>query len=187
LRGKVVVAFSASPKIKKMCAAYGIDVEITKIGFKYISEIMITSDVLVGGEESGGIAVKGHIPERDGIWDALVILEYMAQSGKTIEDLIKEVYDVVGAFSYNRNDLYLTEEVKNKIVSNCTNGVYKNFGSYTIENIENIDGYKYYLPNECNVMIRASGTEPVLRVYAEAPTMDEVNKILEETKQTLLA
>jgi phosphomannomutase len=187
LRGKVVVAFSASPKIKKMCAAYGIDVEITKIGFKYISEIMITSDVLVGGEESGGIAVKGHIPERDGIWDALVILEYMAQSGKTIEDLIKEVYDVVGAFSYNRNDLHLTEEVKNKIVSNCTNGVYKNFGSYTIENIENIDGYKYYLPNECNVMIRASGTEPVLRVYAEAPTMDEVNKILEETKQTLLA
>lgn len=187
LSGKVVVAFSASPKIKKMCKAYGIDVEITKIGFKYISEIMIHSDVLVGGEESGGIAVKGHIPERDGIWDALVILEYMAISGKTIQQLIQEVYDVVGPFSYNRNDLHLTEEVKQKIVANCNQGVYKNFGSYTIENIENIDGYKYYLPNECNVMIRASGTEPVLRVYAEAPTMDEVNKILEETKNTLLS
>ena len=187
LTGKVVVAFSASPKIKKMCKAYGIDVEITKIGFKYISEIMIHSDVLVGGEESGGIAVKGHIPERDGIWDALVILEYMAISGKTIQQLIDEVYAVVGAFSYNRNDLHLTEEVKQKIISNCNQGIYKQFGSYTIENIENIDGFKYYLPNECNVMIRASGTEPVLRVYAEAPTMDEVNKILEETKNTLLS
>lgn len=187
LRGKVVVAFSASPKIKKMCKAYGIDVEITKIGFKYISEIMIHDDVLVGGEESGGIAVKGHIPERDGIWDALVVLEYMAKSGKTIKQLIDEVYEVVGAFSYNRNDLHLTEEVKLNIIDNCSKGVYKAFGSYAIEQVETIDGFKYYLPNECNVMIRASGTEPVLRVYAEAPTMEEVNKILEETKATLLA
>lgn len=187
MRGKVVVAFSASPKIKKLCKAYGIDIEITKIGFKYISEIMINSDVLVGGEESGGIAVKGHIPERDGIWDALVVLEYMAISGKTIKQLIDEVYEVVGPFSYNRSDLHLDEALKEKIVNNCKNGFYKQFGSYAINSIEDIDGYKYYLPNECNVMIRASGTEPVLRVYAEAPTMDEVNKILAETKETLLA
>lgn len=187
LKGKVVVAFSASPKIKKMCAAYGLEVEITKIGFKYISDIMIHDDVLVGGEESGGIAVKGHIPERDGIWDALVILDYMAKSGKTILQLIEEIYEVVGPFSYNRNDLHLSEDIKQKIIANCTAGFYKSFGSYPIEKIETIDGFKYYLPNECNVMIRASGTEPVLRVYAEAPTMNEVNKILEETKNTLLA
>lgn len=187
LRGKVVVAFSASPKIKKLCKAYGIDVEITKIGFKYISEIMIHDDVLVGGEESGGIAVKGHIPERDGIWDALVILEYLAQSGKTIKQLIDEVYAVVGAFSYNRNDLHLTEEVKQRIVKNCETNAYNKFGTYTIEQIENIDGYKYYLSGDCTVMIRASGTEPVLRVYAEAPTMLEVNQVLDMTCKTLLS
>ncbi len=186
MRGEVVVAFSASPKIKKMCDAYGIKTQITKIGFKYISEIMIDTDVLVGGEESGGIAVKGHIPERDGIWDALVVLEYMAISGKSIEALIAEVYEVVGAFSYNRNDLHLTESVKLKIVENCKNGFYKKFGSYEIEKIEDIDGFKYYLSNDCNVMIRASGTEPVLRVYAEAGTPEEVEKVLKETRDTLL-
>lgn len=186
LRGEVVVAFSVSPKIKKLCDAYGINMQVTKIGFKYISEIMIDTDVLVGGEESGGIAVKGHIPERDGIWDALVILEYMAISKKTIEQLIDEIYAVVGVFSYNRNDLHLTEEVKQKIVNKCKLGVYKQFGDFAIEKVEDIDGYKYYLNNDCNVMIRASGTEPVLRVYAEAPTPEEVEKVLESTKNALL-
>jgi phosphomannomutase len=110
----------------------------------------------------------------------------MAISGKTIEALIAEVYEVVGAFSYNRNDLHLTESVKLKIVENCKNGFYKKFGSYEIEKIEDIDGFKYYLSNDCNVMIRASGTEPVLRVYAEAGTPEEVEKVLKETRDTLL-
>lgn len=187
MTGKVVVAFSVSPKVKKMCAAYGIDVQVTKIGFKYIAEIMINDDVLVGGEESGGIAVKGHIPERDGIWDGLVILEHMAQSGKSIEELIEEVYDVVGPFSYNRNDLHLTEEKKQSIIANCTNGVYKSFGKFNIEEVETIDGFKYHLGNDRNVMIRPSGTEPVLRVYAEAETATMVEEILAETKKVLLS
>lgn len=187
MTGKVVVAFSVSPKVKKMCAAYGIDVQVTKIGFKYIAEIMINDDVLVGGEESGGIAVKGHIPERDGIWDGLVILEHMAQSGKSIEELIQEVYDVVGPFSYNRNDLHLTEEKKQSIIVNCTNRVYKSFGKFNIEEVETIDGFKYHLGNDRNVMIRPSGTEPVLRVYAEAETAAMVEEILAETKKVLLS
>jgi len=185
-RGKVVVAFSVSPKIKKMCAAYGIECEVTKIGFKYISEIMVTDDVLVGGEESGGIALKGHIPERDGIWDGLTILEFMAKTGKSLTQLIQEVYAVVGAFSYDRNDLHLTEEKKQAILAECKNGSYKSFGNYTIEKVETIDGFKYYLPNEATLMIRASGTEPVLRVYAEATNNDEVKKILKAAKETLL-
>jgi phosphomannomutase len=183
-RGKVVVAFSVSPKIKKLCDAYGIECEITKIGFKYISEIMVSDDVLVGGEESGGIALKGHIPERDGIWDGLTILEFMAKTGKSLTELIKEVYEVVGAFSYDRNDLHLTEEKKQAILAACNN--YKSFGSYTVEQTETIDGFKYYLPNEATLMIRASGTEPVLRVYAQAETNDEVQNILKAAKETLL-
>lgn len=186
MTGKVVVAFSVSPKIKKMCEAYGLELEVTKIGFKYIAEIMIHDDVLVGGEESGGIAVKGHIPERDGIWDGLVILEHMALSGKSIEDLIQEVYDVVGAFSYNRNDLHLTEEKKQSIIANCTAGTYTSFGKFNIEKVETIDGFKYHLGNDRNVMIRPSGTEPVLRVYAEGETAAMVEEILSETKKVLL-
>lgn len=185
-QGKVVVAFSVSPKIKKLCDAYGIDIQVTQIGFKYISEIMVHDDVLVGGEESGGIALKGHIPERDGIWDGLIILEFMAKTGKSLTELIQEVYEVVGAFSYDRNDLHLTEEKKQSVLAECKSDKYKAFGNYNVEKVETIDGFKYYLPNEATLMIRASGTEPVLRVYAEAATPAEVQNILKAAKETLL-
>lgn len=186
MTGKVVVAFSVSPKIKKMCEAYELELQTTKIGFKYIAEIMIHDDVLLGGEESGGIAVKGHIPERDGIWDGLLILEHMAKSGKSIEALIQEVYDVVGAFSYNRNDLHISEDLKQSIIENCKAEKYKSFGKFDIKKVETIDGFKYDLGNERTLMIRPSGTEPVLRVYAEAETPEMVEEVLSETKKVLL-
>jgi len=186
MTGKVVVAFSASPKIKKMCKAYGLDIEVTKIGFKNIAPFMIAEDVLVGGEESGGIAVKGHIPERDGIWDGLVIMEHLAKYNTTIESLIQEVYDVVGAFSYNRSDLHITNELKESIIANCEADKYKAFGNYEVETVETIDGFKFHLGNERVIMIRASGTEPVLRVYGEAENIDEVNRMLEVVKKAIL-
>jgi phosphomannomutase len=186
ITGKVVVAFSVSDKIKKLCNAYGIEVEVTKIGFKYICEKMITEDVLVGGEESGGIAVKGHIPERDGIWDGLVLIELLAQTGMSLPELIAEVYEIVGKFSYNRNDLHLKEEQKQAILAKCNAREYKAFGSLTIERLEDIDGFKYHFANEESVMIRASGTEPVLRVYAEAGSPERVEEILTQVKGALL-
>ncbi len=187
MSGKVVIAFSVSPKIKKMCKAYGLECQVTPIGFKHIAQIMIKDDVLVGGEESGGIAVKGHIPERDGIWDGLVILEHMAKTNTSIEELIAEVYEVVGAFSYNRNDLHLEESKKQEIIANCKADKYTAFGEFNIEEVETIDGFKYHLGNDRNVMIRPSGTEPVLRVYAEAETPEMVENILRQTKAVLLA
>lgn len=186
MTGKVVVSFSVSPKIKKMCKAYGLECEVTKIGFKYICEIMVNEDVLVGGEESGGIAVKGHVPERDGVWNALLLLEFMAKTGKSIEELIDEVYAVTGPFSFNRDDHHITNELKENIINNCKTDAYKTFGKYEIRSIETIDGFKYHLDNEAWVMIRASGTEPVLRVYAEASSAEEVRKILDAAKATLL-
>ena len=186
MTGKVVVAFSTSPKIKKLCDAYGLECEITKIGFKYIAEIMTKEDVLVGGEESGGIAVKGHVPERDGIWDGLVILEHMAKSGKTIEALIQEVYKVVGLFSYDRKDLYLTESKKQNILALCESNRITHFAGFEIEKIETIDGYKYYLPQDQIIMIRASGTEPLLRVYGQANNPETLKSLLEKTCAELL-
>ena len=186
MTGKVVVAFSASDKIKKMCGIYGIPHQVTKIGFKYIAEIMMTDDVLVGGEESGGIAVKGHIPERDGIWDGLLLLDLMTKTNKTLSQLVEDIYAVVGKFVFERNDLHLEEALKQTIIANCKTGKYTAFGKYKIERVEDIDGYKYHLPNECWVMIRPSGTEPLLRIYAEAPTKEMVLDILEEVKKLLL-
>lgn len=186
MTGKVVIAFSVSEKVRKMCEQYGIEVEVTKIGFKYISSKMVTEDVLVGGEESGGIAVKGHIPERDGIWDGLVLLEFMAKTGKTLKQLIQEVYDVVGSFCFDRLDLHLPEEQKQKIISLCKNDAFNSFDSFSIVKKETIDGFKYHLSDNEWVMIRASGTEPLLRIYAEASTREGVQKILQTLKQIVL-
>ncbi|MCG9879744.1 MAG: phosphoglucomutase/phosphomannomutase family protein [Bacteroidia bacterium] len=184
--GKVITTFSATSKITDLAKAYGLEIEITKIGFKYICEKMVTENVLVGGEESGGIAIKGFIPERDGIWIGLTLWEFMASTGKSLDDLIQEVYDVVGSFAMGRIDLHITEEIKQKVLANCEAGLYKSFGSYQIEKVETIDGFKFHLGNGEWVMIRASGTEPVLRVYSESNNDENATKILEATKAVLL-
>jgi phosphomannomutase len=185
MTGKVVIAFSVSPRIEKLCQHYGLEIQTTKIGFKEIATIMVEDDVLLGGEESGGIAVKGHIPERDGIWMGLIIWEFMAKSGKTLDELIAEVYDIVGPFKFERNDLHITEELKQRIIANCKADNYKSFGPYNVREVKTIDGFKYFFDDERWVMIRPSGTEPVLRTYAEAPTLEEVRVILKATEDTI--
>lgn len=186
MKGKVCTAFSTTVKIKTMCKHYGLELETVKIGFKYICGIMVKEDVLVGGEESGGIAIKGHIPERDGIWMGLVIWEFMAKSGKTLKELIKEVYEITGPFAFERIDLHLDEAVKNRVVDVVKSGTLKSFGKYNVIRMEDLDGWKFFLNEETWVMIRASGTEPVLRTYAEAATREEAFAILEATRKTLL-
>jgi len=185
--GKVVTAFSTSLKIRRMCEHFGLEHEVVKIGFKYICGVMVEEDVLLGGEESGGIAIKGHIPERDGIWMGLVVWEYMAKTGKSLEQLIDEVYEITGSFAFERVDLHLNEDAKNKIVANCKADKFTNFGSYTITETDKLDGFKYFLSANEWVMIRPSGTEPVLRTYAEAPTIEKAIDILQQCKDTLLA
>lgn len=183
--GKVCTAFSSSVKVKKLCAYYGLELETVKIGFKYIAGIMISEDVLLGGEESGGIAIKGHIPERDGIWMGLVIWEFMAKSGKSLHELIEEVYEITGPFSFDRNDVHLPEEKKQQIIADCKARKFSSFGNYTVQRVEDLDGYKHFLSEDSWVMIRPSGTEPLLRIYAEAEDMKEVQKILKATREVL--
>jgi phosphomannomutase len=185
MTGKVVIAFSVTPRVERMCKHYGLEIQTTKIGFKEIASIMVDDDVLLGGEESGGIAVKGHIPERDGIWMGLIIWEFMAKSGKSLDELIDEVYEIVGEFKFERNDLHITEELKQKIIANCKADNYKSFGNYEVKEIKTIDGFKYFFDDDRWMMIRPSGTEPVLRTYAEAPTLEEVRIILKATEEAI--
>ncbi len=183
--GKVVVDVSTTPKVEKMCKHYGLEYQVVKIGFKWICGIMINEDVLLGGEESGGLAIKGHIPERDGIWMGLTIWEYMAKSGKKLEELIEEVYAIVGAFSYDRNDLHITEALKEEVLAKCNSGSLTKFGELEVRRLETIDGWKYHFDNDQWLMIRASGTEPVLRTYAESNSLENARKILAACKTAI--
>jgi phosphomannomutase len=186
MNGKVCTAFSTTVKIKNMCDHYNLPLEVVKIGFKYICGIMIKEDVLIGGEESGGIAIKGHIPERDGVWMGLVIFEFMAKTGKSLKDLIDEVYAITGPFAFERNDLHIKEELKNEIVEKCKTGKFTSFGPHKVVRTEDLDGWKYFLNDNEWIMIRASGTEPVLRTYAESASKESALSILEDVKKVLL-
>lgn len=187
-RGEVYSTFSCTSKIQKLCDAYGLNNTVTKIGFKYICDLIVNSgkQFMVGGEESGGIAVNGHIPERDGVWIGLMIWEFMAKSGRTLKELVQEIYDVVGQFAVERYDLHVTEEKKQAIISACKGGRYTTFGNLKVERTEDLDGFKFFFGDDSWVMVRPSGTEPVLRVYAEAPTTARSFKILDTVKAELL-
>ena len=186
MKGKVVTAFSCSVKIAKICKYYDLDHETVEIGFKHIAGKMVSEDVLLGGEESGGIATSGHIPERDGIWMGLILFEFMAKSGKSLEDLITEVYDIVGPFAFERIDLHIDNEKKNKIIESCKSGEFMKFGKYDVERVESTDGFKFFFDSDTWLMIRPSGTEPVLRTYAEAKSQNKVFDILDACKSTIL-
>ena len=185
MTGKVVVAASTTPRVTKLAELWGLDHDTVKVGFKYIASQMINEDVLIGGEESGGIAIKGHIPERDGIWMGLVLFEYMAKSGKTLDELVLEVYDLVGEFKYCRDDLHISEELKNSIVNKCNQDKFTSFGEYKVESIDKTDGFKFILTDSQWLMIRPSGTEPVLRCYAESETLAGARAILNACKSTI--
>ncbi len=185
-KGKVVYTFSVTEKLKRLAEMYNLDSECTKIGFKYIAEIMIHEDVIVGGEESGGLAVKGHIPERDGVWIGLMILEFMAQKNKTIKDLIQEIYNKVGSFNFERDDHHVSNDLKLQIMADAKEGKITQIGDRKVQRTEDIDGYKFFFDNDEWLMVRASGTEPVLRVYGQAQNYELTRKLLDDAYDQLI-
>ncbi len=183
--GKVVRGYSTSEIIEKYCDKYNLKLETVPIGFKYISKIMITEDVLIGAEESGGIGIKGHLPERDGIYNGLLFLEMISKTNKTISELINELEVEFGKYYYNRKDVHTTEDKKLKTLQICSNlTIGKSIGGKQILKIDNLDGFKFTFSNGW-IIIRPSGTEPLLRFYCETKEKDETLEVLNQTIKQL--
>jgi phosphomannomutase len=183
--GTIVKTFSTTDMLDKMGAAMGLPVETTAIGFKYIGEKILEGNVLVGGEESGGMAVLGHIPERDGIFIGMLILEMMAVRGKSLGELVDDLFRRYGAHAYWRVDAHTTASGKQRILDMLQNeGGLREVGGATVRSMSDLDGYKHRMDDGW-LLIRPSGTEPVLRVYAEAPTETDARKLVEDALRQL--
>jgi len=183
-KGKVVTGFSSTQKIKALCKALDLDLQIVKIGFKHSAVIMLDEDVLLAGEEAGGIATKGHIPERDGLWNILLIMEMLHETGKTIEEILQEIAFEVGTFDYARLDLNIPRNKIEEITAALKNNAPTKFGNKEVSTHETLDGNKFYFNENEWLMFRASGTEPLLRIYAESSDIDKVNKLLSFGRST---
>jgi phosphomannomutase len=177
--GKVVTGFSSTQKIKTLCKKLGLDLEIVKIGFKHSAAVMLKEDVLVAGEEAGGMATKGHIPERDGLWNILLIMEMLIENNITIEEVLKEIENEVGKFDYVRSDLHIERSKIDEVIDELNNELPTEIGGRKIAYTETLDGFKFYFNDDEWLMIRASGTEPLLRVYAESTNKTKAGKLVE--------
>ncbi|MGE9516161.1 MAG: phosphoglucomutase/phosphomannomutase family protein [Solitalea-like symbiont of Tyrophagus putrescentiae] len=186
LKGDVISTFSCTDKIQKLCNIYGINHTVTKVGFKYICQLMTANpkQYMLGGEESGGIALNHYLCERDGIFISLNIIALMIESKKTLSELIDNLYDKVGYFSTGRIDLSLTKQ-KEEILKKYINKDFKEFFQNKVIGVEYLDGIKFRFANESWVMLRLSGTEPLLRIYYEANTNDESGALINETKSII--
>ncbi len=185
LRGRVVKTFSVSRVIELLGAKLGLEVETTPIGFKYITDAFLKGGVLMGGEESGGIGVSYHLPERDGIFNSLLLLESLVHTGKDIGEQFAEIEAEVGfTHFYDRLDLHLPSlEEKDRAMARLKDPV--PLAGLEVERVEDLDGYKWHLAGGAWVLFRPSGTEPVLRVYCEAPEERLVKAVLEEARKRI--
>jgi phosphomannomutase len=180
LTGGVVRTFSQSVLTKRIANALGLKLYETPIGFKYIADLMLREDILIGAEESGGIGVKNHIPERDGILNSLLFLEAIVSSGKPPSKMLRELHQEFGEFRFGRRDLHFAVERGRELVAKVGSNPPAQLAGYDVTGVETMDGAKLAFNDESWLLFRQSGTEPALRIYAEATSVAKMNALLEE-------
>lgn len=179
-KGKVIKTVSTTQMINRLCTRYGLEVVETPVGFNHIADYMLRGEALLGGEESGGMSIQGHIPEGDGVLMALLLVEMVAALGAPLEDLVSDLLAEAGPSHYERVDLRLSAPVaKGRMVERLVQTAPGSIGGVAIASVNNLDGVKYVLEDESWLLIRPSGTEPVLRVYAEAREPGMVEALLD--------
>lgn len=181
LPGDIAKTFSVTKLIDKLAAKFGRQLHEVPIGFKYICELMLEQNILIGGEESGGIGTSLYLPERDATVSALLLVELMAWHGKPLGELIGTLHREFGEYHYRRIDIDVKKEQKEKAIAHFSNASLKQLKNWPVTRRENLDGIKLYLGDVGWVMVRASGTENLLRIYSETSSKDTTAKVLQAT------
>ena len=183
--GEVVRAFNTTRMLDRIAAKHGRKLNECPIGFKYIADLMMEREILIGGEESGSIGYSRFLPERDGLLNCLLLANVMAEEGKPLARLVADLQQEYGPHHYGRRDLHIPEDVKQQAIQRARSDGTKRLGSHSVIKKEGLDGVKFFLDAPTNgngaeawILFRASGTEPLLRVYAEASSPELVNEIL---------
>ncbi len=177
-RGAVARTYSQSLLIPRIARKFGLQLFECPIGFKNIGELMLETEILIGGEESGGIGLSRHLPERDGIFINLLFLDLLATSGKTCTELIQDLWKEFGEFHYDRRDLHVPIEIGNAVVAKWKSAPPATFAGRRVLEVGKLDGSKVFLDKDSWILFRQSGTEPLLRVYCEAPSPSAVAEIM---------
>jgi phosphomannomutase len=183
--GEVVRAFNTTRMLDRIAAKYGRKLNECPIGFKYIADLMMEREILIGGEESGGIGYSRYLPERDGILNSLLLANVMADEQKPLGELVARLQKEYGPHYYGRRDLHIPDEIKKGAISRARADGTNRLGKYGVLKKEGLDGIKFFLDASKNgngaepwVLFRASGTEPLLRIYAEASSSELVQEVL---------
>ena len=178
MSGRIVKTLSTSVLVDRLAARLGSEVTTTPVGFKWIYEEMLKGDVLIGGEESGGIGIPTHVRERDGLLMALLLAEMMGQRKMGLAELVEDLLAVTGPMEYGRIDLTLTQEAMDAFVARMPTVAPAMIGGLEVREVLRDDGIKFLLPDDAWLLLRTSGTEPLVRVYAEAPNFGVVDELL---------
>jgi phosphomannomutase len=190
LSGAVVRTVSTTRMIDRLAKRYGLTLYETPVGFNHIADYMMSEDVLLGGEESGGISFKGHIPEGDGVAMGLLLIEMVSEAKRPLHEIVNDLLEDVGPAFYERSDLRLKRPVaKAEMIDLLTKQAPAKIGGEKVDEISTRDGVKYILADDSWLLIRPSGTEPVLRVYAEGRSTEMVKSLLdygEEVAETVV-
>jgi phosphoglucomutase len=182
--GAVVRTVPTSHQVDAVAELLGVKVHETPVGFKYIGALMESEPIIVGGEESGGLSVKGHVPEKDGILACLLMAELVATEKKSLGEILKELSKQIGEFYTDRINVSFAPEKKDALLAKLGSGL-KNIGSFKVEKFITTDGFKFLLPNREWVAFRASGTEPLIRCYIEAKSKAGLKKLQAACRKVL--
>lgn len=184
-RGAIIKTVTSTEMVSKLGTIFHVPVYETAVGFKYIAPLMLQKDALIGGEESGGYGFCHHIPERDAILAGLYFLDLMIKTKKTPSQLLDYLYEKVGPHYYDRIDSHISEDKRETIISKLINIQPHTIAGIKVTNIKTTDGFLFQLANESWLLIRFSGTEPLVRIYAEAESPEKVGELLNKGKQLI--